>query len=833
MIDTRNVNSINPLDIETISFEVDVNDHDVYYVAINNSNDEYLSNDYDFTIIRFTSDEDAVTNMELVFEEEEYSVSVGSSCQINAIYMPDGVKADNLEWHSSDESIAIIDNNGLATGLSVGIVTITASSGGKSISCILHVTSDGELELKFENDEYSVLVGSTCQINAVYMPDGIKATNLKWHSSDESVATIDNDGVATGLSVGTITITASLESITISCFLNVTDREEVLPDDIPEDGKIPNGLWIAGISDTIYTGKAIKPSVRVYDHETRLVEKKDYIISYKNNINANEALNESKAPSVIVKAKGNYTGREVANFKILQKDINSTGFDVIDIAVAPKGKVQKPVPVLMFNGKKLSSKKDYTVTYPDISAGAYKEKGTYVIKITGKGNYTGERKVNFIITDSNLMSKATISKISSQQYTGEKLTPIIKVKYGKTILREGTDYELEYRNNTEIGTASVVVKGKGNYCGQKSISFKITGIAINKAKVIGLSTQDVYSGSEITKECSLVVSVNGSQKNLKEGQDYTIAFQNNKNAGKATVVFTGINGYTGTLKKTFRIAAYDIQENAGRRIRYDQNLNVPYAKNGSCPNPVIYFGETRLIKNKDYSLSYKNNKTVSNGSNSGKMPTIIVKGKGNFKGTVSITFSITVQDFENIKLTANDKVYKKRSNMFSTNIKLIDVNGKALSAGKDYEKDSITYTYVNTVVLENGIIKEAGSKVEKTDIIPANTTIQVTVKAKSGGCYTGITKGMYRIIESDIKNAKVTIPTQIYSGYAIKPDKSDITVYVGKYKLKETEFEIVSCKNNIKKGKASITIKGIGNFSGTKTAKFSINSKGFSWWWRK
>ena len=88
------------------------------------------------------------------------------------------------------------------------------------------------------------------------------------------------------------------------------------------------------------------------------------------------------------------------------------------------------------------------------------------------------------------------------------------------------------------------------------------------------------------------------------------------------------------------------------------------------------------------------------------MPTIIVKGKGNFKGTVSITFSITVQDFENIKLTANDKVYKKRSNMFSTNIKLIDVNGKALSAGKDYEKDSITYTYVNTVVLENGIIKD-------------------------------------------------------------------------------------------------------------------------------
>lgn len=92
---------------------------------------------------------------------------------------------------------------------------------------------------------------------------------------------------------------------------------------------------------------------------------------------------------------------------------------------------------------------------------------------------------------------------------------------------------------------------------------------------------------------------------------------------------------------------------------------------------------------------------------------------------------------------------------------------------------------------------------------------------------------IYRIIKSDIKSAKVSIPDQIYTGSAIVPAKSDITVTVGGNKLAASDFEIVSCTNNVKKGKASITIKGMRNYGGTKTVKFTIKSKGFSWWWRK
>ena len=74
---------------------------------------------------------------------------------------------------------------------------------------------------------------------------------------------------------------------------------------------IPEGLWIAGLSDTgyAYTGKAIRPEVRVYDYKTLLREKVDYTVAYKNNTKADKASVAKTAPTVTVTGKGNYTGK--------------------------------------------------------------------------------------------------------------------------------------------------------------------------------------------------------------------------------------------------------------------------------------------------------------------------------------------------------------------------------------------------------------------------------------------------------------------------------------------------------------------------------------------
>lgn len=68
-----------------------------------------------------------------------------------------------------------------------------------------------------------------------------------------------------------------------------SDRGEVLEEDVPQ-GKvenIPQGLWMSEVASQTYTGKEIRPEVRVYDYKTRLEQKRDYTISYKNNVKAN------------------------------------------------------------------------------------------------------------------------------------------------------------------------------------------------------------------------------------------------------------------------------------------------------------------------------------------------------------------------------------------------------------------------------------------------------------------------------------------------------------------------------------------------------------------
>ena len=226
-------------------------------------------------------------------------------------------------------------------------------------------------------------------------------------------------------------------------------------------------------------------------------------------------------------------------------------------------------------------------------------------------------------------------------------------------------------------------------------------------------------------------------------------------------------------------------------------------------------------------LDYKNNKSVNSGVNPHTAPVVVTKGKGNFKGTLPISFAITLQDMSNLTLMASDKKYENCANTFATNITMTDTNGKALSVGKDYDKNSIVYANANAVKLENRVNKKAGAIVEKTDIISVSTGIQVSVTAKAGGYYMGTVNEIYRIIKSDIKKAKVSTLVQAYTGNAMVPKKPDITVTIGGTKLMESEFEIVDCTNNIKKGNATITIKAKETMAAQKRFVLKSNQKVF------
>jgi len=228
----------------------------------------------------------------------------------------------------------------------------------------------------------------------------------------------------------------------------------------------------------------------------------------------------------------------------------------------------------------------------------------------------------------------------------------------------------------------------------------------------------------------------------------------------------------------------------------------------------------------DYKLSYKNATAIS----TGKVPTIVVTGKGNFKGKTEVSYRIVRQDISRLSLVANDMTFVQKVNAWKAKVSVVDLDGKKLAAGKDYDKNLI-YTYKNDTTLMDGTLRKAGEELKKEDILPADTIVCVTAKA-TGINYVGELTGEYRITKASLNKAKVTVEAQTYTGKAITPGYEDIKVVVNGTTLTKDDYIITGYSNNVQKGNATVTIQGIGQYGGTKSVKFTIKSKGFLWWWR-
>ena len=579
-----------------------------------------------------------------------------------------------------------------------------------------------------------------------------------------------------------------------------------------------------------YTGKALKPEISVYDGKTLLREKTDYTISYQNNTNAGVA-------TVTIKGKGNYSEVHPEEFIIDAIDIAS--IDIADLyeAVAPNNTKQiVPKPVLKLNGTTLKLNKDYTAEYenPQTDGKTPNEEGkSYNVIVKAKStNFTGSQTIHMTLVDKNnvfLMSKASIGKIAKEDmvYTGKVLEPQITVKYGKTTLAKDTDYTVLYDNeHIEAGeTATITIRGNGKtYVGQKTISFKITGTPLKANQItIDVPKSGVeYTGAPQRPE----VSITGMNQEEMD-RCVVITYQNSTDVGTATVIVTGKNGYSGTVKKTFKITAFDISANRDQKFTYNKDANnaisakVPFAKGGSKLTDdqtgarfTISDGvEIALQQGKDYTLSYKNNKKVGDNTAS-----VTIKGKGNFKGTLkNIPFTIVAQDLSNLNITAAD-VLQKNAKKFNKVVPVVtDLDGKTLKNKTDFELDTATaYT------------DEAGNPISSTE--PATgTAIKVTVTGK--GNYQGTASAIFHIIDNNMSIAKATvqIEPQRYTGSEVTLSNDQIHV---KLKINGTitelqndNFQIVGYSKNIKKGTAKVTIRGIYPYGGTKTVNFKITAR--------
>ena len=129
--------------------------------------------------------------------------------------------------------------------------------------------------------------------------------------------------------------------------------------------------------------------------------------------------------------------------------------------------IEPPVSVSV-SGAPLSKGVDFKVRYSDnVNA------GTASVKVSGINTYKMfTSTVNFVILTRDI-SEAEIKDIDEQKFTGSAVTPKVRVTYNGKTLREGTDYNVVYSNNTSVGTAKATLTGIGNFSGTAKTEFSI------------------------------------------------------------------------------------------------------------------------------------------------------------------------------------------------------------------------------------------------------------------------------------------------------------------------------------------------------------------------
>ena len=398
----------------------------------------------------------------------------GTSVQLNSTKVTYSGKAQTPTVTAKDGSKTLIKGTDYTVtytnNTNVGTATVTITGKGKykgqvkrtfRIEKATYKTST----IKFNNSTVTY-DGNKHSIIATGLPAGVKATYT------------GNDKI----NVGTYTVTAKFTGNTknYNTIANKRATLKIKPKNI-------TSTRITGIQSKNYTGKAITQNITVKDGSRTLTNGRDYTIKYTNNVKVGTA-------TVTITGKGNYTGKTTKQFKIAKASYNTSSIEFNDSTVTYDGKKHS----IKATGIPAGVKVTYTGNNK-INAGTY----TVTAKFTGNTtthNAIPTKRATLIITGKPIIN-TTITGIQNKEYTGKAITQSITVKDENKTLSNGKDYIVSYFNNIKVGTATIMITGKGNYSGAVIKQYSIVEDTKKYERVIAVMRQwKNMNGSKVHEE---------------------------------------------------------------------------------------------------------------------------------------------------------------------------------------------------------------------------------------------------------------------------------------------------------------------------------------------
>ena len=310
--------------------------------------------------------------------------------------------------------------------------------------------------------EMTLSRGSSQQFLAVvYTAPEVSTTDVAWSvSGNKSANTVMSaDGLLTAATndrAGTLQVGATYGILTATVPIHL----------IGGDVNVDLAECAVTIPDAVFTGEAIEPDLVVSLDGDPLTRDVHYTLTFANNVNAGTASVEIEAC-----AESGYKGSRTETFEIHPADISGFHAELEETAYHYDGTAKKPAVTVKNGDRTLAADTDYTVSYSEDAASI----GQKTAVIRGTGNYTGQLEAVYEVVETDL-TDCTIELVDPVVlYTGEPVTPALKVSIGEAVLKAGQDYTVEYTDNVNAGTATATLTaaaGSG-YTGTATFQFRI------------------------------------------------------------------------------------------------------------------------------------------------------------------------------------------------------------------------------------------------------------------------------------------------------------------------------------------------------------------------
>ena|GEM_PF-2103094 len=600
------------------------------------------------------------------------------------------------------------------------------------------------------------------------------------------------------------------------------------------------------------------------------------------NIDVN-GLPTNRTALVSITGNGNYADTIQPGFTVAQSDLqNSTvsGYDQFtagdDKDVFYTGFTGNPVDLskltLREYGAVLKPGTDYTISsikYTQIKGGSVTDvaeanviaPGYYTITYKGTGdntvtpvvgNYFGEKTITFKVTAREFNNNGySIEGSDMYYYTGNTISTGFTIKEGKITLTPDAGYDVSiYKGDQtnvtdfssltevapkEIGLYTVVFTGKNKYTGILTRKFKVVG-DLSKDNIFKVSPDSItgtYSPENLSEALNNIEVTYKDSANVDQivpATNYTATAADWKGIGTGEVT---VKGNAETVEDDFYyIGSRKISNNMKGNLRdavvkdaQEANGNI-YSFNGTNIKPrltVTYYGQ-ELRAGTDYEIRYidPDVQDTQDTTKVGKYDYVLY-GKGNFEGqTDSQSYSVAYNLKNAVVQFANDS----DGTWYNSDDYSKEITGDATANHPSYVRAVITLADGHSVTLKNSV---------DFDVVYTNDTVigsvGVELKPIAGRSYNE-KKVSYSLTGKVLTNANTNVSLEGAAEGAYKHPFTGaqqtpmVTVKYGstaKVLTEGVDYTLLYGDNvNAGTNVGTVTIKGIGQYSGSVVEKFSI-----------